>query len=89
MDGSEAREIHERLRSVYSDVEHMLDQQAFLTSGVHGLLDGQRARDRDVATLVSDMRWLKAGVFLLLLWQVGSSVLASAPAQAMVATVWP
>ena len=44
---------------------------------------------RDVATLVADGRWLRAGVFLLLLWNVGEAVMASTPAQALYAMVVP
>jgi len=44
---------------------------------------------RDVATLMTDSRWLRGGVFLLLAWRIGDAVWASAPAQALYAMVVP
>jgi hypothetical protein len=88
---------------VESKIEQLIDNHAMLMDGVQLVVHGQtKVDDRidgiiatqaslgtNVGVLANELRWMRVALFLVLLWQVGSTVFASQPAQAMLAMVVP
>lgn len=70
-------------------IDWLRDQQLMLSVGTQGVVSGQAKLDKHVGQLLADMRWIRVLVFLLLLERIGAHVLASAPAQAVLAMVSP
>jgi hypothetical protein len=90
-------------RDVQATLEQLLDNHAMLMDGVQIVVQGQTkvdARidaivreqaklDAGLSVLANELRWQRAGIFLVLLWLVGSTALQSSPAQALMAAVSP
>jgi hypothetical protein len=60
-----------------------------LQSAANDITDIKTKLSALASSITSDLRWGRALLFLLLLERVGAHILASAPAQAVVASVWP
>jgi hypothetical protein len=70
-------------------IDWLRDQQIMLSVGTQGVVSGQQKLDAHVGQLLSDMRWGRALLFLLLLERVAEHVFTTAPAKAMIAMVSP
>lgn len=82
-------EIHERPPVSRGEMNGVWTQVDATRIAVQSQGDDISDIKRAVGMIGTDMRWLKAGVFLLLAWNIIESVMESAPAQALVAMVSP
>lgn len=70
-------------------MDWLRDQQIMLSVGTQGVISEAHKTAKRIESIASDIRWMRALMFLLLLWEVGERVMGSRPAQAMIAMVAP